>query len=125
MQIEVPRVPVEEMRARTGDIESSAAVAARVLRARELQLARQGVSNSRLNNREVDRFCGPTREALALLERASATLGLSARAYHRIIKVARTIADLSSTEQIGVTQISEAMALRRLDRSRYLTPASM
>jgi magnesium chelatase family protein len=117
LHIEVPRVPTELMRSKSSGIEASASVATRVHAARELQLARQGVTNSRLNNREVERFCQPTLAALALLERASQKLGLSARAYHRILKVARTIADLAHAQHIDTEQIGEAMALRRLDRS--------
>jgi magnesium chelatase family protein len=118
LHIEVPRVPIEAMRADSREIESSAEVAVRVVRAREVQSARQGATNARLTNREVERFCRPTRPALALLERATTTLGLSARAYHRLLKVSRTIADLGNVAEIGVEQISEAMALRRLDRAR-------
>lgn len=125
LHVEVLRVPVEAMRAKTSGVESSATVAARVLRTRELQLARQGVANARLNNRQVDRYCRPTREALALLDRASMMLGLSARAYHRVLKVAQTIADLTSLDHIGTNQISEAMALRRLDRGAVVHPAAM
>jgi len=116
LHIEVPRVPIEAMRADSREMESSAEVAVRVVRAREVQSARQGATNARLTNREVERFCRPTRPALALLERATTTLGLSARAYHRLLKVSRTIADLGNVAEIGVEQISEAMALRRLDR---------
>jgi magnesium chelatase family protein len=118
LHIEVPRVASETLRRESQHIESSAAVAKRVLRARELQHARQGAANARLNNREIERYCRPTNKALALLERASATLGLSARAYHRVLKVGRTIADLADLELIDTPQISEAMALRRLDRGR-------
>lgn len=116
LHIEVPRVVTEVMRSKSSESDVSATVAARVLQARRIQSARQGVTNSRLNNREVERFCEPTRAALALLERASLSLGLSARAYHRILKVARTIADLAGAQSIDTDQISEAMALRRLDR---------
>lgn len=116
LHIEVPRVVTEVMRSKSSESDASATVAARVLQARRIQSARQGVTNSRLNNREVERFCEPTRAALALLERASLSLGLSARAYHRILKVARTIADLAGAQSIDTDQISEAMALRRLDR---------
>ena len=57
-------------------------------------------------------------DARKMLERATTSLGLSARAHHRILKVARTIADLAAEEAIGAAQISEAIALRKLDRSR-------
>lgn len=118
MHIEVPRVPIELMRVKSGEIEPSAAVAARVHCARELQCARQGMTNAKLGNRGVEQFCRATRQADALLERAATTLGLSARGHHRILKVARTIADLAGAMEIGVGHISEAIALRRLDRGR-------
>jgi magnesium chelatase family protein len=116
LHIEMPRVATELMQSKSSDIEASARVAARVHAARHVQQARQGVTNSRLNNREVERYCKPTRPALALLERASQTLGLSARAYHRILKVARTISDLAAAERIDADHIGEAMAMRKLDR---------
>ena len=120
LHIEVGRVPPSALRRETVASESSATVAKRVLRARELQCARQGAPNARLNSREIERFCRPTNAALALLERASATLGLSARSYHRVLKVARTIADLAGADAIDTPHISEAMALRRLDRGRMM-----
>jgi magnesium chelatase family protein len=119
MHVEVPRVPVEVLQKPAVEAESSAIVAARVLRARHVQIDRQAVSNARLNTREVERFCRAARAAVTLLERAAVTLGFSARAYHRVLKVARTIADLADCEQIGVDHVSEAMSLRRLDRSRW------
>lgn len=121
MHIEVPRVPVELMRMKSAQIEPTAAVASRVHRARELQCARQGMTNAKLSNRGVEQFCRATRQAETMLERAATMLGLSARAHHRILKVARTIADLADTADIGTAQISEAIALRRLDRGRERT----
>lgn len=118
LHIEVPRVPVETMRKETRDIEPSARVAERVMRARVRQRERQQVTNARLNNREVERYCRPTAEGTQLLERASTMLNLSARAYHRVLKVARTIADLAESEIIEAAHIGEAMTLRRLDRTR-------
>jgi magnesium chelatase family protein len=87
-----------------------------VLRARERQIARQGTLNARLDNKAVERFCTTTREAIALLNRAAEALGLSARAYHRILKVARTIADLGHSDTIDRNHLGEAIALRVLDR---------
>ena len=87
-----------------------------MLRAREQQIARQGTLNARLDNKAVERFCAPTRDAITLLNRAAETLGLSARAVHRILKVARTIADLAQAEAIDVRHVGEALALRVLDR---------
>jgi magnesium chelatase family protein len=118
MHIEAPRVPPDLMKRGEDGVESSAIVARRVVDAREMQRARQGAANSRLSGREVERHCRATKAALALLERASATLELSARSYHRVLKVARTIADLAGVEEIDAPHISEAMTLRRLDRGR-------
>jgi magnesium chelatase family protein len=116
LHVEVPRVPMEVLASASSSAETSGVVAARVLRARERQITRQGTLNSRLDNKAVERFCAATREAIALLNRATEALGLSARAYHRILKVARTIADLAQIETIDVRQIGEALALRVLDR---------
>ena len=117
LHVHVVRVPVEAMRADTAEVECSADVAKRVVHVRELQLARQGCVNARLRNRDIERFCRPTAKARQLLDRASTKLGFSARAYHRVLKVARTIADLAGAAQIDTAQISEAMSLRKLDRS--------
>ncbi|MDY0065507.1 MAG: YifB family Mg chelatase-like AAA ATPase [Steroidobacteraceae bacterium] len=117
LHIEAPRLAIETLSKRDSpEAEPSAAVARRVIAARTVQYARQGAANARLNNREVERYCQPTRAGLALLERASGALGLSARAFHRVLKVARTIADLGGAEAIDVAHVGEAMALRRLDR---------
>jgi magnesium chelatase family protein len=116
LHVEVPRVPTQLLAAQAS-AETSSIVGARVARAREQQLARQGMLNARLNNKAVERFCATTREAIALLNRATTTLGLSARAYHRILKVARTIADLAQTEPIEARHVGEALALRVLDRN--------
>jgi len=117
MQVEMPRVPVEAMRASSENIESTAAVAARVAQARAVQHERQRTTNARLSNREIERYCRPTKRAAALMERAVTALGLSARAHHRVLKLARTIADLSAAEAIDVEHVSEAMGMRKLDRA--------
>ena len=80
-------------------------------------MARQQATNARLNNREIDRYCVMTRDAAALLERAATVLNISARAYHRVLKVARTIADLAHEDRIAANHVGEAMSLRRLDRA--------
>jgi magnesium chelatase family protein len=116
LHVEVPRVPTEMLAVAPGTGEASTVVAARVLRARERQIARQGTLNARLDNKAVERFCTTTREAIALLNRAAEALGLSARAYHRILKVARTIADLGHSDTIDRNHLGEAIALRVLDR---------
>lgn len=116
LHIEVPRVATELLRTPDVAIETSATVAKRVAHVRQVQLTRQGCTNARLKNREIDRLCRPTPHARRLLDRASTTLGFSARAYHRVLKVARTIADMGGLGQIDTAQVSEAMALRKLDR---------
>jgi magnesium chelatase family protein len=118
LHVEVPRVPAHIMRATTSDADSTAVVGARIQRARQLQIARQGLPNARLADAALERFCPATDRALALLERASSKLSLSARAYNRVRRVARTIADLAQIEVIDTNQMSEAIGLRSLDRGR-------
>jgi len=96
--------------------EDSATVARRVAAARSLQLQRQGKLNARLTPDEVTRFCGLAKEPRALLATAIARLGLSARAYHRVLKVARTCADLGHAPDIRIVDVAEAVKLRALDR---------
>jgi magnesium chelatase family protein len=96
--------------------EDSAAVAGRVAAARSLQLQRQGKLNARLSPAELTCFCGLAKEPKALLATAIARLGLSARAYHRVLKVARTCADLSQAPDIRIVDVAEAVKLRALDR---------
>jgi magnesium chelatase family protein len=117
LHVEVSRVPIEVLRRDAVAVESSARVAARVARVRQIQLTRQGCTNARMNNSDIERFCRPTAPARRLLDRASTKLGFSARAYHRVLKLARTIADLAAASRIDVAEVSEAIALRKLDRS--------
>ena len=98
------------------DGEPSAVVAERVLEARNRQLARSGKPNARLSPREAGYFCAPDGAALDLLERAAERLGFSARAYHRILKIARTIADLAASETVESSHVAEAIGYRLLDR---------
>ena len=115
LMLDVPAVSEGELRAR-GDGESSAAVRARVTAARERQQARQGKPNAGLTPDEIDAHCRPGDDGAALLKRAMQQLGLSARAYHRILKVARTIADLAGAPDgtaLGAAHIAEAVHYRR------------
>ncbi|MFA7267847.1 MAG: YifB family Mg chelatase-like AAA ATPase [Sterolibacterium sp.] len=112
LMIEVPSLSDDEMQSH-GDGEPSADVRERVCRARELQIARQGKSNALLEPAEVDRHCLPDAAGALLLKQAIARLFLSARAYHRILRVARTIADLANAAQVGSTHIAEAVHYRR------------
>jgi magnesium chelatase family protein len=116
IQVEVPAVPQEDL-ARSSAGEPSAAIRARVTAARERQLARQGKPNARLATREIDRHCAHDAQAQTLLKQAVNRLNLSARAYHRVLKLARTIADLAGAERISAAHVAEAIQYRRLDRA--------
>jgi magnesium chelatase family protein len=91
-------------------------VRGQVAAARERALVRQRQLNARLTSREVETHCRPDAAGAALLASAMAKLSLSARAYHRILKVARTIADLAAAGTIGAAHVAEAIGYRRLDR---------
>lgn len=115
LHVEVPAVAASELQAApTG--ESSEVVRARVMAARTRQLERQGKPNQYLSGRELDKWCQLGAAEQRLLESAMNRLALSARAYHRILRVARTLADLDGLVQPEATQIMEALAFRALDR---------
>jgi magnesium chelatase family protein len=115
VQIEVPALRDEELM-RLSEGESSERVRLRTQAAHERQVARQGKPNARLAPREIERFCHIGDDAAALLKRAIAKLDLSARAYHRVLKLARTVADLAGTEGISDTHVAEAIQYRRAYR---------
>ena len=117
LHVHIPRVEFKSLRESSGGGEASTEVAARVMRTRELQIQRQGACNAHLNNAAVERYCTPNAAGLEILERAMQRLALSARGYHRVLKVARTIADMSGRSQIEAGHVAEAAALRSLDRS--------
>jgi len=114
IRIDVPAVPHEELMEQASG-ESSAAVRVRVEAAWRLQQERQGRPNSELGGRELDRTCETEEAAGALLRQAIARLNLSARAYHRVLKLARTIADLGAAPRIGAAHVAEAIQYRRFD----------
>jgi magnesium chelatase family protein len=116
LQIEVPAVPQEELAQRAGG-ETTADIRARVEAARARQIERQKKPNAKLTTREIDKWCATDETGQALLKQALTKLGLSARAYHRILKVARTIADLTGAPHISAVHIAEAIQYRRLDRA--------
>jgi magnesium chelatase family protein len=117
IHVELMALPVEHLLGEAREeAESSAVVAQRVAAGRELQLKRQGKLNARLTPAEVTRHCALARESRALLATAIARLGLSARAYHRVLKVARTCADLRGDGDIRTMDVAEAVKLRALDR---------
>ena len=84
--------------------------------ARRRQLTRQGKTNAQMNNRDIERHCALSEADHVLFDQAITRFKLSARAYHRILKVARTIADLEGSDRIGTKQLSEAISYRSLDR---------
>lgn len=96
--------------------EHSAAVAARVRAARSLQVARQGRANAQLEGPLVVRRVNARADALQVLGDAMRRLGLSARAYHRVLRVARTIADLAGSDAVDSRHVAEAISMRQLDR---------
>ncbi|MDC9724952.1 MAG: YifB family Mg chelatase-like AAA ATPase [Gammaproteobacteria bacterium] len=117
MLLEVPPVAKSMLRPAQNDEkeENSVTVRKRVLVARERQIKRAGKANYLLDNKELEVHCKLTESNYQLLEQAISRLGLSARAYHRILKVARTIADLAGSEHIQTAHLSEAIGYRRLD----------
>ncbi len=112
IQVEVPAVRYKELAEHSAG-ETSAEIRARVVRARALQLARfQGRNifcNAQMSPRDLKRFCRIEAAAEKLLETAMTKLGLSARAYTRILKVSRTIADLDGAADIGVAHVAEGI----------------
>jgi magnesium chelatase family protein len=119
LHVEVPRLEYSALAPATG-AEESAAVGSRVRNARERQAAR-GELNSALDMKALTAACALGLREHGLLDAASRRLGLSARACHRILRVARTIADLAGLPRVGVGELSEAIGYRRLDREPQAT----
>jgi magnesium chelatase family protein len=117
LQIEVPALPQEDL-TRQGKTEgdSSSTVRERVTAARERALKRQNKPNHMLSTRDIDKHCVPDDKGENLLKQAISRMGLSARAYHRILKVARTIADLAGVATISAAHVAEAIQYRRFER---------
>jgi magnesium chelatase family protein len=118
LQINVPRPTLRALESPVPDGESSAVVAARVADARARQLERSGVLNAALSAAELAGTVRPDGATTALLRRAGERLQLSARGYHRVLRVARTIADLQSAEEVQERHVAEALACRVLAAAR-------
>ncbi|MCP3714488.1 YifB family Mg chelatase-like AAA ATPase [Paraburkholderia sp. CNPSo 3281] len=119
IQIEIPALPPAELAARAStNAEPSAAIAARVQAARERQLGRQGKTNRELTGRETDAVCQPDAAGEALLREAGERFGWSARAHYRVLKVARTIADLAGAAMPEAAHVAEAVQYRRVFAER-------
>ena len=119
IHVEVPAVKYKEM---AGDStgESSEKIRARVECARVIQRERFGHANARMSPKEIKEHCRLDDESAELLKMAMTELNLSARAYDRILKVSRTIADLDRSERIQSQHISEAIQYRSLDRQLWV-----
>ncbi len=118
MHLEVPRISHEILRKGTiGGEESSATIRSRVIAARNIALTRHGKANSALSAKEVKQLCLLSEASHQLLGQAMEKFGLSNRAYHRILKLALTIADLAKSEHIEIKHLSEAISYRKLDRT--------
>jgi len=122
IHLDVPAVKVQELRG-TEPGEPSARIRERVAAARKLQLARFAreriFCNAQMSSRQVGRYCQLSNEGAQLLERAMLRLALSARAHDRILKVARTIADLAGSDSIEPQHAAEAIQYRTLDRTYW------
>ncbi len=115
IQIELPRLKnTELLHQKVQSQETSQQVRYRVIQARKRQLKRQNCLNSQLNNQQIEHHCTPDQASQALLSQAVDKLKLSARSYHRLLKLARTIADLTELEHISTECISEAINYRRI-----------
>ena len=119
MHVAVGRPPTELFRSNAPRGETSAEVAARVQFARDIQLQRSGICNAQLEGSELARVCSVSEECWLLLEGAAERFSLSARGYQRVLRIARTIADLTRAETITPPHIAEALSLRMLDRRSY------
>ena len=112
LQIQVSALPHADLLRHAGG-ESSEAIQERVAAAFERQLARQGKANHLLSTKEIDALCQTDQDAQSLLKNAMSKFNWSARAYHRVLKVARSIADLAATDRIHTSHVAEAIQYRR------------
>lgn len=119
LHVEVSAPPAEILSIKTSHQAESVLIKKRVIAARERQYHRQGKYNYELNVNELTQFCSITLQSETMLNQVIQKFNLSARAYHRILKVARTIADLDASGSITDTHLSEALLYRCLDKSKY------
>jgi len=125
LQVSVPRLAPHEMRGDAPRGESTLAVRARVIAARDRQQQRCAKTNALMSQLETEQHCALRDRDQNLLERAMAALQLSARATQRILRVARTIADLEGCADIGTAHLTEAIGYRQFDRDEQRPAASL
>lgn len=116
LSIEVPLLPQGTLQQLPKDENNSEKLRQMVLQVREQQLTRSGKINAHLSGKEIERYCKLQQNDAVFLETALNKLGLSVRAYHRILRVARTIADLANESNIQRTHLAEALSYRAMDR---------
>ena len=114
MRLEMPAIPYEDLK-RLSPGEASSIVRQRVEFARAIQIKRQGKTNSELGVKETERYCRPDGKGELLIRQAIGTLNLSARAYHRVLRMARSIADLEQSPKITSDHVAEAIQYRRYE----------
>jgi magnesium chelatase family protein len=126
IEIELPAVTYNEISGKTAKGESSASIRARVNAARRFTDERlraggdkTGTLNARMSTEQLRKYCTPTEEGSALMKEAFESLGLSARGHDRVLRVARTIADLDGMAEINEDHIAEAIMYRSLDRKYW------
>jgi len=122
LQVHVGSLPLQELQQKP-EGEPSAVIRKRVIRARHIQLQRQGIPNAQLSGKALSKFCSLGKKESHLLATALSRLHLSARAYDRVLRVSRTLADLENSESITIPHVSEALGYRNLDRGNVDTIA--
>ena len=116
MHVHLPRVATSELQVQDPNAENSTTIMQRVVGVRDRQMQRQDALNSELAGKALEQYCSLDKATAEFLENSSERLQLSARAYHRILRLARTIADMSNSAQINQAHIAEAIGYRSLDR---------
>jgi len=116
MHIQLARVSIRELQTSNATMDKSKSIRVRVAKARALQFKRQGKLNSQYSEKDIHAYCKLSESDLSFLESACDKLNMSARAYHRVLRIARTIADIEERAGIVKTDLAEALRLRSLDR---------
>ncbi len=117
IQLYVPGIPHSDLRRQADKTDSSEQIRKRVISARAVQHQRQGKLNSLLTTAEIERLCKLDQKGYDLLDRVMTRFTLSARAYHRILKLSRTIADMQNASRISTAHLSTAIKMRCMDRN--------